>query len=98
MSVEILSRVSRSQMKQAHAFSPSYYKEVDRLGRETALQGRMRTFTLREGLELGVFDLYARRDFMGTFSASPQLVIVLITEGLAYGTFRHYADKAPSPV
>lgn len=97
MSVEILSRVSRSQMKQAHAFSPSYYKEVDRLGRETDLQGRMRTFTLREGLELGVFDLYARRDFMGTFSASPQLVIVLITEGLAYGTFRHCADKAPSP-
>ncbi|WP_061471911.1 helix-turn-helix transcriptional regulator [Acetobacter senegalensis] len=97
MSVEILSRVSRTQMKQAHAFSPSYYKDVDKLGREAALQGRMRTFTLREGLELGVFDLYARRDFMGTFSASPQLVIVLITEGLAYGTFRHRSDHAPSP-
>lgn len=97
MSVEISSRISRTQMKQAEALSPSSYKNIDRLGREAALQGRMQTFSLREGLELGVFDLYARRDFIGTFSASPQLVIVIITEGIAYGTFRHCADKAPSP-
>ncbi|WP_168200074.1 AraC family transcriptional regulator [Acetobacter vaccinii] len=97
MSVEISSRVSRTHMRQAGSFSPSYYKDVNSLGREAALQGTMRTFRLREGLELGVFDLYARRDFTGTFTAPPQLVIVLITEGQAYGTFRHYADKAASP-
>lgn len=97
MSIEIVSRVSRTQMKQAHAPSPSCYKDMDRLGREAALQGQMQTFTLREGLELGVFDFYARRDFMGTFSASPQLVIVIITEGIAYGTFRHHTHNAASP-
>lgn len=97
MSIEISTRISRSHMRQAGRFSSSYYKEMDGLGRETALQGRMRSFTLREGLELGVFDFYARKDFTGSFPASPQLVVVLITEGLAYGTFQHCTDKIPSP-
>lgn len=96
MSVELSSRISHLQRRATTAFPPSLYGNVSGLGRETALLGKLRTFYLREGLELGVFDLHAKADYSGTFATSPQLVIILVTEGHAGSIFRHPAAKSAS--
>lgn len=89
MPVAFSSRILRTQLHLAEAFSPSFYKEIDILSQEAALEGQIKTFRLREGLELAIFDLCAQKDYSEKFSACPQLVISFLTRGIASGAFWH---------